>query len=218
MTLLDMAEWYETVNGKSMWNDFVLTEKINRQALIDYLMDEYADMEVIDNNSKVYYRKINNFFLVHKWNIDKLAETLEFDYNPIWNSHHFEHEKWARDETINEDTYRDDDWTEHGTTHEQDVHGVSAYNDTQGTIESPIDTEDYRDVMDVNYSKEGTDDTTTDKDTVEDEDYTGDIEKWGHDPNKTYQELIEQEREQAQFNIYKWIASHFCNEMLIAIW
>lgn len=64
-------------------------------------------------------------------------------------------------------------------------------------------------------TKNGTDDKT-DTGTV-DEDVTEKITRYGTD-GITYQDLISQERREAEFNIYKWIGSHFCKELLIAVW
>lgn len=219
MNLLDTIRLWDIKHPQEKFFDAIpLHEIVNKQWLADYLIQEYGAMWTVESDSELFHCRVVNFFRVHKWNIDKLAESLEFDYNPIWNHDKFKNEVWARDESIATDIYEDEDWTEKGHTDEQDVNLVSAYNDTPATLNNLADTEHHRDVIEIDYSKEGTDDKTTDKDQVEDEDYTGDIHEWGHDATDTYQELIEQERKQAQFNIYKWIGKHFCLEMLVAIW
>lgn len=210
---------WELNNPKgTFWNAIPLHELVIKDWLANYLIREYGDLWTVEENSETFHQAVINFFQVHKWNIDKLAESLDFDYNPIWNHDKYEHNKWGRDESIATDTYEDEDWTEHGHTDETDVNLVSAFNDVPSTLGALSDTEHHRDVIEIDYSKEGTDDKYTDRDQVEDEDFEGTIHKWGHDANMSYQQLIEEERAQAQFNIYKWIGNHFVNELLISIW
>ena len=218
MKLRDIMEIWNLNTGTDIFDDITLNAKVNKSVLIDFLVSEYGDMQTVESYSTTMHQKILNFFLVHKWNIDKLCDTLDLDYNPIWTHDNYTDTTWARDETINTDIKEDEDWTEKGHTDETDINGVSAYNDLPATLDSPIDTEHHRDIITVDYSKEGTDDKTTDKDQVEDEDYKGNVHKYGHDANKSYQELIEEERKQAEFNIYKWISYHFARELVLAIW
>ena len=231
MTLRDIVDIWEMKNsGKKFFDAITLNAIVDKNALIDYLMFEYQDMITIDSNSGSFHERVIMFFKIHKWNIDKLAESLEFYYNPIGNVNYHLHNKWHRDETIlrdediDSDKVEDEDWTEQGHTDEQDVNLVSAFNDVPSTINNLIDTEHHRDVIDIDYTKQGTDDKETvyhetqDEDQVEDENYDGTIDKWGHDSPNSFQELIEEERQQAQFNIYKWIGKHFCLELLVSLW
>lgn len=218
MTLWAVKELWEVQNDSGFWDSFILNEIVNKTALINYLMLEYGEMSTIDNDSRVFRHRVETFFQTHKWNIDKLAESLEFEYDPIHNSRWHEKEDWTRDENIDFTRVHDDDWTEDGRTDETDTNYVSAYNDTESREGNIIDVEHHRDVIDIDYDKKGTDDYTTDEDTSEHEEYHQTHDEWGHKQNNTFQQLIEEERQQAQFNIYKWIGKHFCLECLISIW
>lgn len=240
MTLWAITELWNIThsNNQDFWDSFVLNNIVDRQGLIDYLLLEFGDMTVIDDYSDVFRHRVENFFIVHKWNIDKLAESLMFEYDPIGNTrwhgqdwHHTDNDEttdWKRNETINTDKVEDNDWTESGHTDETDTNYVSAFNDPESREGSIVDTEHHRDTVDLTYNKEGTNDTVTDIDVTENEtfhqfvdaneDHSGTEDEWGHRNNHSFQQLIEEERKQAQFNIYKWIASHFCNELLVAVW
>lgn len=218
MTLWAMREVWEIKNGSDLFDSFVLNNMLDRAALIDYLMLEYGEMTTLDSDCNAYRRRIETFFKTHKWNIDKLTESMYFKYDPIHNTQWHQNHTWNRDETIDMHQNVDNDWTEDGQTDETDTNYVSAYNDVESREGNIVDTEHHRDVIDIDYHKEGTDDTITDRQDVEDEGYVGDIIENGHKNNHTFQQLIEEERAQAQFNIYKWIGKHFCLECCIAIW
>lgn len=219
MTLIETVETWRIVHQtNSFWDSFILNNKLDRNALIDYLMLEYGDMVVLDDSIYTFRLRVETFFKTHKWNIDKLTESLDFEYDPIHNTKWHRHEKWDRDETIDVHQNRDNEWTENGHTDETDTNYVSAFNDPESREGSIVDTEHDRTVVDIDYHKDGTDDTITDTNTVENEGYVGDVDETGHKNNHTYQQLIEEERQQAQFNIYKWIARHFSTELLITIW
>lgn len=218
MTLRDIVDIWEMQNKGSFFDDVHVNALVDKSALIDYLMLEYQDMITIDSDSGMFHFRVVNFFKIHKWNIDKLAESLNFEYNPLGNVNYHLHNKWHRTEDIDTKKDEDEDWTEHGHTDEQDVNLVSAYNDVPSTINNLQDTEHHRDVIDIDYSKEGTDDKTTVYHEEQDENYDGTTDKWGHESPNSFQELIEEERKQAQFNIYKWIGKHFCLELLVSIW
>lgn len=263
MTFLELVTIWNIKNPTDdFWNGINVHAAINKAELFDYLLYEFADMEAVDSNSGFFRNHVKNFFKIHEWNINKLAESLEFDYNPLENIRWHQHVKleddktvdtnrdrdFSEQETTNFDTVRNDqyrhgvDWDESGSSHEQDVNYVSAFNDQPSpTGEYPnyhfVDTEHHRDTKDINYSKTGneekesTDDLTghdltniDDMQTegivqkeVTDDDIHEDTDRYGNDGH-TYQSMIEEERKQAQFNIYKWIAYHFSMELLVCVW
>lgn len=146
--------------------------------------------------------------------------------------------------TENEKTGTDQEnknWTETGNSDGSDINLVSAFNDLPATLNNLSDSERDRTVSHNNYEKGGNDSVTGSNsenqngseevvgvetkngsdDKVDvgsvDEDVTEKIKRTGIS-GKTYQELIEEQRQTAEFNIYKWIGRHFCKELLIAVW
>lgn len=245
MTLQDSVSlWLIAHPGKTFndWFDFTVDTNalLDRNALWEYLYIEHIDMTVIDSNSGAFHERVKNFFDIHRWNIDKLVETMNVEYDPM---HDYEwHQKRRTDreqsvETVGNrnqsDVYEEqlaDVWENSGTTSGTDVHLVSAYNDNESPSGEPsryIDTEQYRDTHSTSHNDQGTDDreilstrgikedTNKDEELVEGIDDS--IRREGL-KNNTFQDLIEKERKVAEFNIYKWIAKHFCLECCVAIW
>lgn len=254
---------WEMQHNEKFW-DIVpqLHSAIDRESLFDYLLYEFSDMDCIDSNSGAFRNHVRNFFEVHKWNIDKLADTLVLTYLTLENVRYHKHNKYdevkdfveyidtkgtedytkdvdnkgTEDTTINHDMT----WDEKGKEDEEDVNFVSAFNDQPSPSGNRyIDTEKDRTTKDRTYSKDGKqhdtdvkdkdttditktkygESTTGDRDTINNmkDTWHEDNDKVGHDGG-SYQSLIEEERKQAQFNIYKWIAKHFSRELLVCLW
>lgn len=249
MTLIEQMEIWKLQHDSEFW-EFDIHSAVDKDALIDFLLYEYGDMVTVDSNSGQFRNHIKNFFKIHKWNIDKLAETLILDYDPLENVRYHTHRKFDEEEATDTDfdltanekskgtedvtNTHEMDWSENGTENREDVHLISAFND----IPSPMgnnynDTEQYRDKSDMKYDKRGDKDDldVMDRDTTGNKDNTEHTEQnklrindthedkdmTGHNSG-SYQSLIEEERKQAQFNIYKWIGRHFCRELLIHVW
>lgn len=276
--------WGMNHPGKKFLDDIPIHAFVDKDTLLDYLVLECGCMKTIEQMSELLHFRVKMFFATHKWNIDKLCESLQYEYEPLENYHGTEERIVQRDVEV--DTVRDRDqtnesvtdrdqttdtsnkkdlvdnehtektWSENGSNNETDVHFMSAYNDKEspeqiGTDANgrPIykynDTEQYRDAIDASYDKEGRDGTQRDlvqnvtdtknekvaEDTVindvlaedirdnevTDEDIVETKNKSGN-TGISYQSLIEEERRQAQFNIYKWIMNHWMREIVVAIW
>lgn len=271
MTFSNSVDFYayeHNTTPDTYLNDCVIHANVDKADLLDYLLYEYGDMLTIDAHTDTFHDHVKNFFAIHKWNIDKLAESLEFQYNPIGNVDYKETTDFDRGQTVDTTENRDvvTDFTRtdgikdvektvtnrteqidvndvyHEETQDQseDINYVSAFNDGSD------DSKHHRDTHEGTASKDSTDtkhtddteNTTVDRNedinedettnTVKDDDFVGNEqlaetrdtihEKHGHDNTHSYQELVTEERDQAQFNLYKWIAKHFAKEMLIAVW
>lgn len=243
VTLFEQEELWKTLNpNEDFWIGVEVPKVIDRQELIDYLLYEYGELETVDNHSGHFRNHIKNFFKIHKWNIEKLAKTLEFEYNPIedtkWHEWYDVQDDKSTDSAGNKvsstneeiDSTEDETWHEHDDINSTKVNYVSAFNmDLSPKGNKLDDSEHHRDTEHTVIDKDGTDNTighTTDG-TSYDEDTTShtftdnDIHKdtyhHGNDRN-TFQSLIEEERKQSLFNIYKWIGKHFSTELLICLW
>lgn len=278
MKFVEMIDLWELQNpNKEFFDGIELHEAIDKEALLDYLLLEYMYLETVDTSSKAFHLRVKNFFKIHKWNIDKLCESMLFEYKPLDNYHVNSTVETDRDKKVDTITDRDQttelqkdsekigeesktdtekivsdkDWDEHDHMNETDVNLVSAFNDQpspEANASDPTkwhynDSEHDRQSISADTTKEGTESVTTNKnghydldnkDTlsetdkgklneditkneITDEGIVEDSYKYGN-IGKSYQSLIEEERKQAQFNIYKWIARHFCRELLISLW
>ena len=234
---MEIIEIWKLQNSEDFWDVFTLPENLVKEDLINYLLYEYGTLEPVDSNSKFFRERIRNFFKIHDWNIKELAETLDYEYDPLADSKWHRHYDRTIDDTTDltserdisevDKTVEDDDWTEHDVRDETDINYVSAYNMALSTQNNISDSEHHRDTINEVIDKKGTDDKTTDftgktdddvksKEVYDDEMHSDTY----HDGNNnhTFQSLIEEERKQAQFNIYKWIAKHFSTECLICVW
>lgn len=208
MTLQNVIEiWEMQHDGKGFFDDCIIPSGVDRNSLFDYLMLEYSQMRPIDGDSGTFHARVVSFFKIHQWNIEKLAKSLAFEYKPLDTYHGNQHISTV--ENIDTGiTYHEDGDESSGVTH-----FISGFNDVRSPSgkEGYIDSEHDRDSGHRNYDKDGKHDTDRDRSETED------MNKSGND-GKTYQSLIEEERKQAQFNLYKWIARHFSLELLVAVW
>jgi len=246
MTFFELINLWDIQNPTvDFWDGINIPESVNKDDLIDYLLYEYGDMEASDTNSGFFRNHVKNFFNIHKWNIEKLAKTLNFSYDPLADSKWHEKHKWEDDKTIKTESNRDitdvttseetevmdDDWTENDKIDNTKTNYVSAYNDALTNDKRVEDTEHHRDTEHGTIDKVGTDDRNTITDETTNQITDDDLKKnevtdddilentWHHgNNNHTFQSLIKEEREQAQFNIYKWIGKHFSSELLICVW
>lgn len=249
MTLRDSVELWEIatgIPGTDYLNDCAISDKISKPDLWDYLMFEFMDMSVVDSDSRFFHERVKNFFAIHKWNIDELLKSLDYEYDPLNNTHwkqnevsdeHYTRDRddnWQRDETIDKTDDWDRQYDEKGNKSGSDVNFVSAYNDNkspEGVGDKVVynDEEHDRQTHSETYSFEGNEHKqeqihqTEDETKNEQEDITDDTHKnkdttWSGNKGQSYQSLIEEQRQTVQFNIYKWIARHFCKELLIAVW
>lgn len=228
-----VAIWEIKHPNDSYFDAMTLNAAISRDNLFNWLMYEYGEMEVIDGDSGAFHDRMKYFFEIHDWNISKLVESTALTYDPIKDY------GWKQDRRLDRDVATTDnktttgtkngtasgEWEEERKSNGQDVNLVSAFNDLPATINSLKDTEHDRVVSETKQIADGTNSETTNETTsgkedatgAVDEDVTEHIERTGTQGH-SYQELIEEERKQAEFNIYKWIGRHFCKELLIAVW
>jgi hypothetical protein len=91
MTLLDIIETYNTRYGYelddlgSIFRDIDIDARLDKDVLIGALLDECGAMDAIYTTTSTFKFFSDNFFKKYKWNIEKLINTLEFEYNPIEN-------------------------------------------------------------------------------------------------------------------------------------
>lgn len=227
MTFRDHIRIWEIKNpGKGYMDDITVSTNaiVDKDILFNYLQMEYLDMEVIDDDTWFFHERVKNFFDIHRWNIDELAKTLEYKYEPLENG------KWKKRRDLTDNKNRDmlDDKTyeESGSHNITDVHYVSAFNEDESPEQTGVDangvpiykyndTEHDRDTESKRYNFNGTNNDVLSETTKQD--VGEDIVFSGND-GIPYQDYIKKQRDSVQYNIYKWIARHFCKELLVAIW
>lgn len=266
MTLDSSVILWEYQNKSKYFQDIIIdtNQRLDKNALLDYLLYEFGSMRTVDTDSNTFHDRVRMFFDIHRWNIDKLSDSQNLDYDTLGNVDWKQVTDYDRSQDvhtseerdINVDELRTDDTDvsrnettdvdrnesintkEKGSDNSTDTNYVSAFNDNdddtkhhrdvhQGSYDKEIDTTDSETTDTVDKETVDTDETETinrkTDDDLETQQNLGElidvtITKKGHDNNFSYQQLIEEERKQAEFNLYKWIGRHFCKELLIALW
>ena len=91
MTLLDIIETYNIMHDKplddmgSIYADIDIDERLDKDILIGALLDQCGAMRVIYETTPTFKYFSDNFFKKYKWNIGKLLDTLDLEYDPIKN-------------------------------------------------------------------------------------------------------------------------------------
>lgn len=91
MTLLDVIEVYNLHTGRDLddvnaiFKDIEIDDRLDKDILIASIMDECGAMRVIYEKTGTFKYFSDNFFKKYKWNISKLLDTMDLEYNPISN-------------------------------------------------------------------------------------------------------------------------------------
>lgn len=207
MNLIDVLDMYATLNNSDdltlMLQDYTLDNRLDRDVMNKVIIRELGAMRPFVNDTKVFKFSLENFFNKWNYNIGKLIDTMYYEYDPISNKN--------MDRTVNETEHRessaDIDNTDSYTTNTDNEEKVSAYDSNTYQPKAKIDN-------DVEHIGETTSDIQSDVDT--EKNVAENIK--GKDGDSSYQELIEQERELAQFNIFDWIIKQMRKELFLLVY
>lgn len=207
MNLIDVLNLYAMMNDSDdltlMLQDYTLDNRINREVLNRVIIRELGAMRPFVNDTAVFKFSLENFFNKWNYNIGKLIDTMYYEYNPISNKDTTR----TLNENENRESSADIDNTDTYTTNTDNEEKVSAYDSSTYQPKNKIDN-------DVAHSGETTSDIQSSVDT---EHHLGEKET-GKDGDTSYQELIEQEREIDQFNIFDWIIKQMRKELFLLVY
>ena len=228
MTFLDILQVYNVKHGKelndigAMFADITLDNRLDKNVLVGVLLDECGAMRCIYETTETFKYFSDNFFKKYAWNIGKLCDTTEFEYNPLENKKM----DWTDTTQIEQNLDTEEDHTENRT---------KTNTGTQGSVYSGNETNTISAMNSSSYepdSKTDTSGNTTRTDNLseginarnnrtKDEDLTWDetdIHTEHGTNNIPYQDLIEKERKSSQFNIYMWIANKYAKELFLLVY
>ena len=199
MTLLDLLDLYAFQNDSDdaflMLYDYTLDTRINRETFNNVIIKELGGMVPTSNTPKVFKFLLETFFEKWKYNIGKELDSMYLTYNTIYNEDIYK----SRDESVDRDTDSTDRGTVDNTTEvTTSAYDVNTYQPRTKTT-SDTDTSDtyHQDVAQI-----------LDRDERE----------YGHRPNHSFQELINEERELSEFNIYDWILERMRKELFLLVY
>lgn len=223
MNLIDLMEistmYTEDENYHWMWKDIVLDSRVNKDVLLTEIDSKCGQMIPISLTVATFKELTEAFFLKWSYQITKLLNTQEFDYNPIWNRdgmikelrHINRQNERQREENVTEDVDTKDSETASAT----DENTVSAYN---SSTYQPYDK------TVSNSSRDASETLDRDRDTNENESETEATAEDFIQTNQgnvgvtTTQSMIQEERALYEFNIYNWIIEKYSQECFLRIW
>lgn len=199
MTLYDLLDLYAFQNDSNdltlMLQDYELDERIDREMFNNIIIKDLGGMVPTSNTPEVFKFMLETFFKKWKYNIGKELDTMYLQYNAINNVDIAR----KRGEGIKRNTESKEDNESHATVEVT----TSAY-----------DVETYQ-------PKTKTETDTNSSDTYNQEEnatLNRDETETGHRPNQSFQELINQERELSEFNIYNWILERMRKELFLLVY
>lgn len=218
-------------NNPGMFGELELPEGIDHDTVVNNLLAETAELEILYPQPYLMQAMIGVWS--HKelpvW--QKLYDTTLLKYNPIENYNRVE--KWTEDEDTTKNTDSESTGTSRTETdgtskvnHENNInnatsHLVSAYNETDFTPTSR-DQQTQQDIGESTQTDEGTVNVNAKSGSVSDEKGNRQLTRSGSASGNigvtTSQEMIEQERKVALFNMYDVIIASFKNRFCLLIY
>ena len=239
-TLRDYLDLYAYIHHSTditlMLQDYTLDNRLSREQLNKMIVLNLGEQTPYFTHTDLIKTNIENWFATHEWNIKKLCDTLDLQYNPLYDKDWYENKTRDLDGThtgtdtmaktgtqSNNDAIESHDTTEEVIEDKTTETKVSAYNENsyqpqqKVTENTPSDivTDDFE-KTDVNILTNNLLDTET-QNLANTEDEETNIHHYGKEDSGTYAEMIEKERRQAQFNIYEWIIEHLSDEILLGV-
>lgn len=194
-----------------MWNGIEIDSRVDIPTLEFETIRRCAQSTPLVNTYNGFKQLSDTFFKKWSYQITKLLNTQEFDYNPIWNrdgttTHTLTSER-AKDRNMG------DDFVE---TNSEDNTGT-----TENTV-SAFDSSSYQPNDKTSDSSHTGRNTGSNRDITEKEN-----EGYGENYKEvsqgnigvtSTQSLIEEERKLYEFNIYDWIVSKYEDELFLKVW
>lgn len=231
ITLIDLLEIQRLKSGSDdlfdLLNEAEFDERIDREVLNNKILSDLGACIPLYDTTDTFRVFYNNYFKVKAYTIKELLDTLEYDYNPIWNKDGTVtvEREGTHNEQINR-TGRDTD----------DTSTVDLPNTTtivSGVIENLVSAENVSDYQADNKSL--TDSTTTESGrntstannvrntTSTDTHNGGESDKeirveQGNIGVTSTQSLIEEQRRVVKFNVYDWLINDIKNELFVLVY
>ena len=235
--LLSIMGLYEYDNN--IFQGLQLPEGLNREATINEILLQCAELEVVYPNIDIMKLAITTWSVANQYTWQKLYDTMVVDYNPIWNVDAnvtetltgSENRDIARtgsgsnNRTLNLSDNETVNLSDNETVNITDTESVKGFNsdswaETHKNVKAGTD----------NTTHTGTDNTThtgtdniaiTDTESVDDDvtrSETRTQRRTGNIGVTTTQQMLEQERKIAEFNMISYIAQSFKERFCLLIY
>ena len=210
-TIHDMLDIYALKHKSDdiflMLQDYVLDSRLSREDLNDKIVLDLGERTPYWNHTELLKTNIENWFATHEDNIKKLVDSIELEYNPLYNTDYYE----KVDNERKMDNKRTEDLESHSLPNDTVVSEdkVSAYDNASGYQPQSLNT-----------THNTGDNTTTGDNVITDDNKTVDDNlkhHYGKEGTESYADLISKERRLAEFNIYDWIVNQLDSEICLGV-
>lgn len=185
-----------------IFKDMIVDSRLNKETVINSIMDYNAEFIPQYPEGCLLQKKIKTWSERIESGVSKMLDALLSDYKPLENAQRVEmtHEVSSSNRDNTEKRNRNESYDNTSTD------SVSAYDETGYTPRSQSEDENSGEITENNSLKS-------------DENGTRDIEYTLHGSIGvvTPQDMIEKELKLREFNIYKWIAQDFFNELMLGV-
>lgn len=189
-------------NYPDIFDDMVLPVGVDKELTINSITTEIAELDLLYSNPIILKQLISVWSNKELYNWKKLFATMNFDYNPIDNYDRTETETINNERTNNATGSQESETTNNLQIASENVHKVSGYN-SASLFENEGDTGTVNNTGTVGNnitSNSNSKDTGTESRT---------LHSRGNIGVTTTQQMIEQERNISEFNIYDYIVRSF---------
>lgn len=220
MSVLGLYQWDNT-----LFSLLSLPEGLDKDALVDFILAECSDLEILYPNPEVLKGLIGVWSATEQYTWGKLYATMQLQYNPIDNYDRTETRTLASQAAGNStdggtDTVTSTDaGTDSTTGSSTNVNQVKAF-DTAANTFTDREKDTVSNSGSTTYGKTNTNTTRyghTNGNTYSKND-TENIRAYGNIGVTTTQQMIEQERETAKFNIFQVILDEFKQRFCVLVY
>lgn len=190
-----------------LFDQLVLPEGVEKEIVINTILDESADFEVI--YADPFFTENMVGLISRKWQrtFQKWYDALQLEYNPIENYDRYEH--WTDDSTGKE--------TQDTTANSTESSAGSGQTDTYvNTYDSDTLHQDGRSTSTQSANSSGTDTSNSEANTTDNSVHDGRMH--GNIGITTSQYMLRQELEISGWNLYEHIANVFIQELCIMVY
>lgn len=198
LSLLGLYQYDNTI-----FNELVLPEGMDKQLYINNLLMETAEMEVLFSNPATMRSVIGIWSSAHLDSWAKMWNTTKLEYNPIEN--YDRQEDWTDNNKTNSKVQSKDVGT--GKNHSTDISKAAGF-DSGNLVTS--------DQNDNDSNNESTQIGNSEGNSNEELKHTGRVH--GNIGVTTSQQMIEEERRVADWNMYEYLIDKFKQQFLLLVY
>ena len=218
MKLIEVMKKYREDHSSSnifeIFKDYELDERLDKNALNVFILDELGAMDVWYEDPEIYKVFSDNFFEIWKDNIKKLTDTIMAEYNLLQNTNMSETTTVNIDQDMDTTTNgsKTDSYTRSTTDGDEETNKVSAFDETTFQNDSQRISSA---TGSVSHSGSKTDSGTKNEDLEWRE--TDVTTRVGY-KDKDIQGALEKERKLNRFNVYQWIIKKYKEDMMVLVY